>query len=84
MPGQAPPIWKVAVAVKLGVRELVAVGTGVLVGLAVLDGPPVPTAEYAAAGSARPAAVTELGGKVRDAIQQRLDQLVAERGPAFS
>ena len=46
--------------------------------------PPVPTAEYAAAGSARPAAVTELGGKVRDTIQQRLDQLVVERGPAFS
>jgi 1-acyl-sn-glycerol-3-phosphate acyltransferase len=46
--------------------------------------PPVPTGEYAAAGSARPAAVAELGGKVRDTIQQRLDQLVVERGPAFS
>ena len=46
--------------------------------------PPVPTGEYAAAGSARPAAVNELGGKVRDIIQQRIDQLVVERGPAFS
>jgi hypothetical protein len=46
--------------------------------------PPVPTGEYAAAGPARPAAVNELGGKVRDIIQQRIDQLVAERGPAFS
>lgn len=46
--------------------------------------PPVPTGEYAVAGSARPAAVAELGGKVRDTIQQRLDQLVVERGPAFS
>jgi 1-acyl-sn-glycerol-3-phosphate acyltransferase len=46
--------------------------------------PPVPTGEYAAAGPARPAAVNELGGKVRDIIQQRIDQLVVERGPAFS
>jgi 1-acyl-sn-glycerol-3-phosphate acyltransferase len=46
--------------------------------------PPVPTGEYAAAGSARPAAVADLGGKVRDTIQQRLDQIVVERGPAFS
>ena len=46
--------------------------------------PPVPTGEYAAAGSARPAAVNELGSKVRDIIQQRIDQLVVERGPAFS
>jgi 1-acyl-sn-glycerol-3-phosphate acyltransferase len=46
--------------------------------------PPVPTGEYAAAGSARPAAVNELGSKVRGIIQQRIDQLVVERGPAFS
>ena len=46
--------------------------------------PLVPTGEYAAAGSARPAAVNELGSKVRDIIQQRIDQLVVERGPAFS
>ena len=46
--------------------------------------PPVPTGEYAAAGSAGPAAVNELGSKVRDIIQQRIDQLVVERGPAFS
>jgi 1-acyl-sn-glycerol-3-phosphate acyltransferase len=45
--------------------------------------PPVPTGEYATAGQARPAAVAELGGKVRGIIQQRLDQLLVERGPAF-
>jgi 1-acyl-sn-glycerol-3-phosphate acyltransferase len=44
--------------------------------------PPVPTAEYATAGQAHD--VAELGGKVRDIIQQKLDLLVVERGPAFS
>jgi hypothetical protein len=42
----------------------------------------VPTAEYATAGQAHD--VAELGGKVRDIIQQKLDLLVVERGPAFS
>jgi len=45
---------------------------------------PVPTADYAVAGQAHPAAIAELGGKVRDIIQHRLDRLVLERGPAFS
>ncbi len=45
---------------------------------------PVPTADYAVAGPAHPAAIAELGGKVRDIIQHRLDRLVLERGPAFS
>jgi 1-acyl-sn-glycerol-3-phosphate acyltransferase len=46
--------------------------------------PPVPTGDYAVAGRPHPAAVAELGGKVRAIIQQKLDQLVVERGPAFS
>jgi len=46
--------------------------------------PPVPTGDYTVAGQAHPAAVAELGGKVRDIIQQKLDQLVLDRGPAFS
>ena len=44
---------------------------------------PVPTAGYAVAGQAHPAAIAELGGKVRDIIQRRLERLVLERGPAF-
>jgi 1-acyl-sn-glycerol-3-phosphate acyltransferase len=46
--------------------------------------PPVPPGESATAGQADPAAVAELSGKVRNIIQQRLDLLVLERGPAFS
>jgi 1-acyl-sn-glycerol-3-phosphate acyltransferase len=46
--------------------------------------PPVPTADYAVAGRPHPAAVAELGSKVQDIIQQKLDRLVVERGPAFS
>jgi 1-acyl-sn-glycerol-3-phosphate acyltransferase len=45
--------------------------------------PPVPADGYAAAGQAPAAAVAELAGKVRDIVQQRLDALVLERGPAF-
>lgn len=45
--------------------------------------PPVPADGYAVAGQAPAAAVAELGGKVRDIIQRRLDSLVLERGPAF-
>jgi 1-acyl-sn-glycerol-3-phosphate acyltransferase len=46
--------------------------------------PPVPTGDFASDGQADPAAVADLGGKVRDTIQQKLDRLVPERGPAFS
>jgi 1-acyl-sn-glycerol-3-phosphate acyltransferase len=46
--------------------------------------PPVPAADYALTGEAHAAAVAELGGKVRDIIQQKLDQLLLDRGPAFS
>lgn len=45
--------------------------------------PPVLADGYAVAGQAPAAAVAELGGKVRDIIQRRLDSLVLERGPAF-
>jgi 1-acyl-sn-glycerol-3-phosphate acyltransferase len=45
---------------------------------------PVPAADYALTGEAHAAAVAELGGKVRDIIQQKLDQLLLDRGPAFS
>jgi len=45
--------------------------------------PQVPTGDYVVAGEAHPAAVAELGGKVRDIIQQKLDRLVLDRGPAF-
>jgi 1-acyl-sn-glycerol-3-phosphate acyltransferase len=44
--------------------------------------PPVPAAGPAD-GQQPEAAVAELGSKVRDIIQQRLDLLVLERGPAF-
>jgi 1-acyl-sn-glycerol-3-phosphate acyltransferase len=44
--------------------------------------PPVPAAGPAD-GQHPEAAVAELGSKVRDIIQQRLDLLVLERGPAF-
>jgi 1-acyl-sn-glycerol-3-phosphate acyltransferase len=47
--------------------------------------PPVPPGPAAgnAGGQLPAAAVAELGSKVRDIIQQRLDLLVLERGPAF-
>jgi len=46
--------------------------------------PPVPTGGYPVTGQAHEEAVAELGAVVRDIIQRRLDQLVVERGPAFS
>ncbi len=46
--------------------------------------PPVPAADCAPTGEAHTVAVAELGGKVRDIIQQKLDQLVQDRGSAFS
>lgn len=45
--------------------------------------PPVPTDGYATSGPADPDALAELGNGVRDTIQQKLDQLVIDRGPAF-
>ncbi|MEP7025515.1 MAG: lysophospholipid acyltransferase family protein [Actinomycetota bacterium] len=45
--------------------------------------PPVPTASYASGKLAHPAAIAALGSEVRDTIQQKLNQLVAARGPAF-
>jgi 1-acyl-sn-glycerol-3-phosphate acyltransferase len=48
----------------------------------VPPGPPGPAVGHAD-GQAPAATVAELGSKVRDIIQQRLDLLVPERGPAF-
>lgn len=47
-------------------------------------GEPVPTGHYGAAAADDPAVVSELSGQVRDIIQQMVDGLVVERGPAFS
>ena len=47
-------------------------------------GEPVPTAHYGPAAADDPAAVCELAGRVRGIVQQMVDDLVAERGPAFS
>jgi 1-acyl-sn-glycerol-3-phosphate acyltransferase len=44
---------------------------------------PVPTGDYAAGRGGDPDAITELADRVRDTIQGKLDDLVAERGPAF-
>ncbi len=46
--------------------------------------PPVPAGDYMVTGEALPAAVADLGSKVRDIIQQKLAQLLQDRGPAFS
>ena len=46
-------------------------------------GPPVPTDGYAPAAADDEAAVADLAGRVRDSIQRKLDDLLAERGPAF-
>ncbi len=46
--------------------------------------PPVTAGDFASDGQTDPSAVADLGGKVRDTIQQKLDRLVLERGPAFS
>jgi 1-acyl-sn-glycerol-3-phosphate acyltransferase len=45
--------------------------------------PPVPTAGYPAGAWRDQAAVAELAGEVRDTVQHKLDELVAERGSAF-
>jgi 1-acyl-sn-glycerol-3-phosphate acyltransferase len=45
-------------------------------------GEPIPTDNYADPGDAQ--AVTELAGRVRGTVQRMVDDLVAERGPAFS
>ena len=43
--------------------------------------PPVPTDDYPAGDQD---AIAELSDLIRDTIQQKLPELVAERGPAFS
>jgi len=47
-------------------------------------GEPVPAHEYGEAAADDPAAVSELAGRVRDTVQRMVNELVAERGPAFS
>jgi 1-acyl-sn-glycerol-3-phosphate acyltransferase len=47
-------------------------------------GEPVPTAHYGPAAAGDSAAVCELADRVRDIVQQMVDDLVTERGPAFS
>jgi hypothetical protein len=43
----------------------------------------VPTGHYGPGAADDPAVVAELAGRVRDAIQQRVNVLVADRGPAY-
>jgi 1-acyl-sn-glycerol-3-phosphate acyltransferase len=45
--------------------------------------PPVPTNGYQPGDESDPAAVADLSGRVRGTIQRKLDDLLAERGPAF-
>ena len=45
--------------------------------------PPVPASGYLPGDEADPAAVADLSGRVRGTIQRKLDDLTAERGPAF-
>jgi 1-acyl-sn-glycerol-3-phosphate acyltransferase len=47
-------------------------------------GEPVPTGHYGPSAAGDSAAVCELADRVRDIVQQMVDDLVAERGPAFS
>jgi 1-acyl-sn-glycerol-3-phosphate acyltransferase len=47
-------------------------------------GEPVPTGHYGPAAAGDSATVCELADRVRDIVQQMVDDLVAERGPAFS
>jgi 1-acyl-sn-glycerol-3-phosphate acyltransferase len=47
-------------------------------------GEPVPTDQYGPSAAGDSAAVSELADRVRDIVQQMVDDLVAERGPAFS
>ena len=46
--------------------------------------PPVPTSDYERGSENDPAAVADLSDRVRDTIQRKLDDLLAERGPAFA
>ena len=45
---------------------------------------PVPTDHIQAGWQHRPETVTSLADQVRDTIQRKLDELLVERGPAFS
>jgi 1-acyl-sn-glycerol-3-phosphate acyltransferase len=45
--------------------------------------PPVPTSGYPSADADDEAVVSSLADQVRDTIQDKIDELVAERGPAF-
>jgi 1-acyl-sn-glycerol-3-phosphate acyltransferase len=45
--------------------------------------PPVPTSDYEPGSENDPAVVADLAGRVRGTIQRKLDDLLAERGPAF-
>jgi hypothetical protein len=45
--------------------------------------PPIQTAGYPAGAWRDQAAVAELAAEVRDTVQAKLDELLAERGPAF-
>ncbi len=45
--------------------------------------PPVPASEYAPGDERDPAVVADLSGRVRGTVQRKLDDLLAERGPAF-
>jgi 1-acyl-sn-glycerol-3-phosphate acyltransferase len=45
--------------------------------------PPVPTSGYEPGSENDPAVVADLSGRVRGTIQRKLDDLLAERGPAF-
>jgi 1-acyl-sn-glycerol-3-phosphate acyltransferase len=47
-------------------------------------GAPVPASHYGAAAADDPAVVSALAGAVRDIIQRMVNDLVIERGPAFS
>jgi len=45
--------------------------------------PPVPTSGYPAGAEDDPAVIAELTDAVRGTVQRKLDELLAERGPAF-
>ena len=45
--------------------------------------PPVPTSDYKPGSENDPAVIADLSGRVRGTIQRKLDDLLAERGPAF-
>ena len=45
--------------------------------------PPVLASEYAPGDERAPAVVADLSGRVRGTVQRKLDDLLAERGPAF-